>query len=90
MEVPAERRSSANSFTCIFVRNLESPRNSFGRMMQKASCCLPLDGIARASIMASAPNLHFSCPSPQALPAAAALTESVPLLFCACKLLLNQ
>jgi hypothetical protein len=68
MEVPAERRSSANSFTCIFVRNLESPRNSFGRMMQKASCCLPLDGIARASIMASAPNLHFGCPSPRPSP----------------------
>jgi hypothetical protein len=59
MEVPAERRSSANSFTCIFVRNLESPRNSFGRMMQKASCCLPLDGTARASIMASAPKFAF-------------------------------
>ena len=68
MKVPTERRSSANSFTCIFMRNLEPLLNSFGRMMQKASCCLPLDGIARAHIVASAPNLHFSCPSPRPSP----------------------
>jgi hypothetical protein len=85
-----EHHSTANYFTRIFVRSLAPVRNSFGHMMPKASGGLELDGTARASTLTSAPNCILRDPSPEALPAIDALTESIPRAFCACKLLLNQ
>ena len=66
---PKEHGSSANYFTCIFMRSGNLRRNSFGHMMQRTSCCLQPDGSARAITLASAQVCILRSPPPRLSPA---------------------